>query len=228
MKELNIELHQGDCMDVMAGLPDNSVDMILTDPPYGIKYQSHGRTKSPKFEVLKNDDNDMRFVAYKEMYRILADDSVLVTFASWKNYHKDYAELEKYFDIKNVIVWWKHGGGMGDLKHTLATDYELAIVCHKGKCKLRGKREGSVWECGKVAPSKMVHATQKPVKLMRDLILKYTDEGDTVLDGFMGSGSTGVACVETGRNFVGIELDEKYYGISAERINEAQTATEGE
>lgn len=215
-----IDLKKGDCIELMKELPDESIDLIVTDAPYGVKYQSNYRVKTEKFEVLMNDDNDIRFLAYEEFKRILKDNSVLVAFASWKNMHKDMHELEKLFDIKNVIVWWKHGGGLGDLKHTLLTDYEVAIVCHKGKCKIRGKREGSVWECNKVNPNKMIHPTQKPVDLIKRIIEKFSDEGQVVLDAFMGSGTTGVACMEINRDFIGIELDEKYFEIAKERLNQ--------
>ena len=221
-----IKLMHGDCLELMKGIADKSVDLVLTDPPYGIKYKSNMRTKSLKFEMLANDNNLTRFMVYPEMYRALKDNSVAIVFASWKNYAEDYIELSKYFDIKNVIVWWKHGGGIGDLKHTLLTDYEIAIVCHKGKCKIRGKRCGSVWECNKVNPNKMLHPTQKPEKLLEELIEKYSDSGATVLDCFMGSGSTGVACLNTNRRFIGIELDETYFNIAKERIYATERVTE--
>ena len=112
------------------------------------------------------------------------------------------------------------GGGIGDLKHTLITDYELAIVCHKGKCKLRGKREGSVWSCRKVNPSKMLHATQKPLDLLTHMIEKYTDRNAVVFDPFMGSGSTCVAAVNSGRHYIGFEIDEKYFEIARKRLDE--------
>lgn len=212
------KLYNGDCLELFSSIPDNSVDMVLTYPPYGINYYSNYRVKSDKFDFLKNDNNDSRFLAYKELERVLKPDCVCIVFASWKNYHKDFLELDKLFDIKNVIVWWKHGGGIGDLKHTLVTDYELAIVCHKGKCKIRGKREGSVWECNKVNSNKMIHPTQKPLGIVERLIEKFSDEGDTILDCFMGSGTTGVACVNTNRNFIGIELDKKYFDVAQQRI----------
>ena len=220
MIELN-KIYNEDCVEGMKRIPDGSVDLVLTDPPYGIKYKSNMRTTSPKFEVLANDNNSTRFMVYPEMYRALKDNSVAIVFASWKNYAEDYIELSKYFDIKNVIVWWKHGGGIGDLKHTLLTDYEIAIVCHKGKCKIRGKRCGSVWECNKVNPNKMLHPTQKPEKLLEELIEKYSDSGATVLDCFMGSGTTAIACINTNRNYIGFELDKHYCDIANERIQKA-------
>ena len=171
--------------------------------------------------MLKNDDNDVRLSAYTEFARVLKDDSVCVVFASWKNFAYDFIELRKHFDIKNVIVWWKRGGGLGDLRHSLLTDYEFAIVCHKGKARIRGKRIGSVWECPKLNPNKMVHPTQKPEQLIERLIEKWSDDGDCVFDPFMGSGTTGVACVNTGRRFIGIELDKTYFEIAEQRIKDA-------
>jgi site-specific DNA-methyltransferase (adenine-specific) len=216
---LPVTLWQGDCLELMKDIPDGSVDMILTDPPYGIKYRSNKRIK--QFAVLENDDNNMRLLTYPEFFRILKMNSVCVVFASWKNVANDIIELQKHFNIKNIIVWWKHGSGLGDLKHTLATDYELAIVCHKGKARIRGKRNGSVWEHSKVNPNKMVHPTQKPEDLLERIIEKFSDTGNCVLDAFMGSGSTGVACMNTDRKFIGIEKDNEYFEIAKQRINNA-------
>ena len=213
-------IKQGDCLQLMKDVPCGSVDMILTDPPYGIRYRSNMRVKTDRFDPLENDDNDTRLLAYSEFARILKSDSVAIVFASWKNVTVDIQELQKYFDIKNIIVWFKGGGGIGDLKHTLSTDYELAIVCHKGKCRLRGKREGSVWSCRKVNPSKMLHPTQKPVDLLTHMIEKYTDRNAVVFDPFMGSGSTCVAVANTGRHYIGFELDEKYFEIARKRLQE--------
>lgn len=213
-------IKQGDCLQLMKDVPCGSVDMILTDPPYGIRYRSNMRVKTDRFDPLENDDNDTRLLAYSEFARILKSDSVAIVFASWKNVAVDIQELQKYFDIKNIIVWFKGGGGIGDLKHTLSTDYELAIVCHKGKCRLRGKREGSVWSCRKVTPSKMLHATQKPIDLLARMIEKYTDRNAVVFDPFMGSGSTCVAAVNSGRHYIGFEIDEKYFEIARKRLDE--------
>lgn len=216
-----VNLQRGDCLELMKSIPDNSIDLVVTDPPYGIKYSSNRRTKTEKFDVLKNDDNDVRLLAYSEFARILKNNTVAVVFASWKNAVVDIQELQKHFDIKNIIVWFKGGGGMGDLKHTLSTDYELAIVCHKGKCRIRGKREGSVFQFAKVNPNKIVHPTEKPVDLIEKIISKFTDENAIILDPFAGSGSTGVAAVNMRRRFIGFELDDKYFEIAKQRINDA-------
>ena len=104
-------IYNQDCVEGMKHLPDCSIDLIVTDPPYGIKYQSKSRYKTEKFSMLKNDDNDLRFIAYLEMFRVLKENACCIVFASWKNYAADYIELEKLFSIKNSIVWFKRGGG---------------------------------------------------------------------------------------------------------------------
>ena len=90
----------GDCLELMKGIPDKSIDLIVTDPPYGINYQSNMRVKSDKFDVIKNDDNDLRFLAFQGLERVLKPGCVCIVFASWKNYNKDFSELDKLFDIK--------------------------------------------------------------------------------------------------------------------------------
>src|ERR1700693_5041334 len=118
----------GNSLEILKGLPDSCVDMIATDPPYGIDFQSNMRPKYRQFDKLENDNNSSRLEIYNEFYRILKDNSVAVIFASFKNYAEDYNKLAELFDIKNVIVWDKGGGGIGDLVHSLLTDYDIATV----------------------------------------------------------------------------------------------------
>lgn len=211
---------QGDCLDIMKDIPDKSIDLVLTDPPYGIDYQSNMRVKSKKFDKLENDNNDSRFLAFKEYYRILKDNTVLVSFCSYKNIAVDYLEIQKYFDIRNVVVWWKGGGGIGDLVHSLSTDYELAIVAHKGKKPINGKREGTVWKVNKVPPDQMFHPTEKPYTLLEKFILQFSDKDDIVLDSYSGSGSHLMASQNLKRNFIGIEIDLKYVDIAKQRLRQ--------
>lgn len=223
MKEYLNKIICGDCLEVMKKLPDKCVDLVLTDPPYGINYQSNMRTVSKKFAVLQNDNNEMRFTTYPEIFRVLKDNSVAIIFCSFKNFADDYNELKKLFSIKNAIIWFKGGGGIGDLKHSLLTDYEIAIVAHKGQCRIRGKRDGSVWSHKKVPSGKMVHATEKPVDLFERLLNKFSDVDTTILDPFLGSGTTAVACKQLNRNFIGIEISPEYCKIAEERLKNLQT-----
>mgnify|MGYP004417317877 CR=1 FL=1 len=211
---------QGDCLVEMRKFADKSFDLILTDPPYGIDYQSNMRVRSKRFDKLENDNNGSRLDSYPEMYRVLKDNCVAVIFCSFKNFAEDMTVIEKLFDVKNVVVWDKGGGGIGDLTHSLLTDYELGIVAHKGQCRIRGKRDGSVWREGKVFNMTMQHPTEKPVNLMARFIDKFTDEGATVLDPYMGSGTTLVAAKQLNRNATGIEISEKYCEIAHKRLSQ--------
>jgi site-specific DNA-methyltransferase (adenine-specific) len=215
----NCTLYLGDCLKILPILENISV--VLTDPPYGIDYQSNMRTKTEQFDKLKNDSNDIRLDVYSLLYDNIIDDSVIITFCSFKNYAYDYIYLEKIYKIKNCIIWDKGGGGIGDLEGTLSTDFEMAIVAYKGNRKIFGKRIGSVWNINKVPPGNMVHATEKPTKLIEQLLLTFSDKNDIICDPFMGSGTTGVACQKLNRKFIGIEIDEKYFDIACNRIASA-------
>ena len=214
------QIIQGDCWEIMKGIPDKCVDLVITDPPYGIDYQSNMRVMTKKFDKIANDNNDMRFPVYDEMYRVLKDNTVMIAFCSFKNYADDYKYIEKLFDIKNCIIWFKGGGGIGDLTHSLLTDYEMAIVGHKGQCEIRGKRHGSVWKSNKVNPSSMQHPTEKPQDIIAKMIDSFSDPDQIVLDPFLGSGTTAVAAKQLGRKYIGIEISEKYCKIASDRLRQ--------
>lgn len=103
------KIYNVDCLEFMKTMPDKSVDLVLTDPPYGIQYQSNMRTASKKFDKIENDDGDFRFYCYKQFSRILKDNSVAIIFCSFKNYADDWQCLSQYFDILNAIIWNKEG-----------------------------------------------------------------------------------------------------------------------
>lgn len=203
-----------DCLDVIKKMPENYVDMIVTDPPYGINYQSHWVDYRRK---IKNDNNDFRFKVYDEMKRIMKPDSVICIFCSYKNFAKDYIHLSNIFKIINVLVWYKGQGSMGNLE-TLSTDYELCIVCGIGKPKIRGKRCGSVIRINKVPPVQMKHPTEKPIDLYRFIIRKWSDKKNIVLDCFAGSFVNAIACIEEDRKYICIEQDEEYFKQGQKRI----------
>ena len=203
-----------DCLDVIKKMPENYVDMIVTDTPYGINYQSNWVDYRSK---IKNDNNDFRFKVYDEMKRIMKPDSVICIFCSYKNFAKDYIYLSNIFKIINVLVWYKGQGSMGDLE-TLSTDYELCIVCGIGKPKIRGKRCGSVIRINKVPPEQMKHPTEKPIDLFRFIIRKWSDKNSIILDCFAGSFVNAIACIEEDRKYICIEQDEEYYKQGQKRI----------
>ena len=212
------ELWQGDCLELMKNIPDGSVDLVLTDPPYGIDFQSNFRKN--KFNKIEN-DIAVNAEFLDECKRVLKDTGAFYCFTRWDVYPSWIEQISKRFKVKNCIVWFKRGGGLGDLKKGYIYNHEFIIYCAEKNHRLNGKRRNDVFEFAKDAPSTYVHPTQKPVLLLQEIIERSSNEGDVVLDCFMGSGSTGVACVNTNRRFIGIELDEGYFNIAKKRIEEA-------
>ena len=214
-----IQLHNGDCLELMKNIPDGSVDLVLTDPPYGVDFQSHRRKEV--YAKIKNDKSLEWLDSYfKECSRILKDNTAIYCFCSWHNIDIFKQCFEKYFKSKNVIVWVKNNHGSGDLKASYAPKHEFILYGNKGRRTFYGKRKEDVIFANKTKNKN--HPTEKPVDLLEQFINNSTEKNAIVFDGFMGSGSTGVACVNTNRNFIGIELDKGYFDIAEKRINEAQ------
>lgn len=147
-------------------LNGNRADMVFTDPPYGYNYQSNMRVKSEKFDVLENDDTILDFFP-NLIGRVKGFVMVCTT---WKVLDKWIPLFKQCFDLSNMIIWDKGGGGIGDLKHTFATDYEV-ILCANNGAEIKGKRIGSVWDIAKDGASSYEHPTQKPVELSSMAIL---------------------------------------------------------
>ncbi len=220
-----INLLHGDCLELMKDIPDGSVDLVLTDPPYLIDYHTARRKdKTHDFcTSIQGDTNPGLITQYIEQcYRILKDNTAMYMFCSPDRVDFFKQALERVgFKIKNLIVWVKNNHTAGDLKAQFGKRYELLFLVNKGRKFFNGERLTDVWYFDKVAGSKQVHQNQKPIDLLTRCILKHSNKGDIVFDGFSGSGSTGVACVNTGRKFIGIEIEEKYFNIAKERINSA-------
>lgn len=127
---------------------------------------------------------------------------------------------ERYFTIKNMIVWVKNNWTAGDLKHAFGRQYEICFYANKGQCDIEGKRITDVWQFDRVSGNKQLHQNQKPVELIKQCILKSSKEGDLVFDGFGGSGTTAIACLETNRRYILVEKDPKYHEMAVKRIEE--------
>lgn len=193
-------------------LEGRKAQMVHTDPPYGVGYQSNMRTKSAKFDVLKNDDS---FLDIAPVIDACSDGWVFV-WTSWKVLTKWIDQFESFGYPSNQVIWYKPGGGIGDLKRTFASDYETALVWHRG-AELTGKRIGSVWKVSKDGATEYLHPTQKPVALAEEALDKTTKPGWIILDLFGGSGSTLIACEKTGRHARLMELDPKYCDVIIKR-----------
>lgn len=201
-------------IDAVEKLMDGQkADMVFTDPPYGVSYQSNMRTKSKKFDVLENDDSFLS--EWINVLPVVSQGWVFI-WTTWKVL-KEWIDITSSFsEMTNLVVWDKGGGGIGDLKGTFLTDHEIALVFNRGAV-ITGKRIGSVWSVGKDSSTGYLHPTQKPVDLACMAIENCTKNKDVVLDLFGGSGSTLIACEKTNRKCFMMELDPKYVDVIVAR-----------
>ncbi|MBQ2176242.1 MAG: site-specific DNA-methyltransferase [Alphaproteobacteria bacterium] len=218
IKELENKIINADCLDILKQLPDKCVDLVLTDPPYGMDYQSGWREQ--KYEKIQDDNNlDWLPSFLEELKRVSKDDSIWYVFCSWHNVDKFKQEIEKVKNVKNILIWNKNNFGSGDLFCDYAPKYEMCIFCNENK-KLNGNRIANVLNFAKTKNE--LHPTQKPVDLFGVLIQKGSQENDLVLDCFSGSGTTAIACHNLKRRFICIEKDKDYYEASVKRLADAQ------
>lgn len=198
-----IELYCADCLDVMRDMPDGCVDAVVTDPPYGIGENSNknaSRRQLAKPRDYGNYQWDEK-LSLKHITELLRIGQECVIFGG--NFYANWLPASSSW-----IVWDKDN--TGDF-----ADCELAWTSHKKAVrKFAWRWNGFI----KQQPEKRFHPTQKPLALMRWTVEHYTDDNATVLDPFAGSGTTGVACVQTGRRFIGVEIDPGYYEIAKTRI----------
>lgn len=227
-----INLQQGDCLELMKDIPDGSLDLIVTDPPYKITSRGNGGNSGGMFQkkiVNKGqvfNNNDISIKDYLgEFYRMLKPQAHCYIMTNNKNITEFLMAVKDsdFHFIKN-LVWVKDNKIMGQ---SYMSQFEYIIFLRKGSHK-------KINNCGdsdvlnfpnkklKDENGKTIHDTEKPVGLMKVLIDNSSQPHDLVLDPFMGIGSTGVACVNTNRNFIGMELEEKYFKIAKERINNAK------
>lgn len=218
IKDLENKIINADCMDILKQFPDKCIDLVLTDPPYGMNYQSSWRTD--KYNKIDG-DNDLKWLPAfcEELKRVSKENSIWYIFCSWHKVDVFKQAIEKVKNIKNILIWNKNNFGSGDLLCDFAPKYEMIIFCNDNK-KLNGKRIPNVLNFAKTDNS--LHPTQKPVDLFDCLIDKATQENDLVLDCFSGSGTTAIACHRLKRRFICIEKDVEYYKKSVERLKAVQ------
>jgi site-specific DNA-methyltransferase (adenine-specific) len=239
----NFNLHFGDCLEIMKSIDDNSVDMILCDLPYG--------TTACKWDVVIPfelmwkqyntviKDNSVMVLFGNEPFTSTLITSNLKGFKYRWDWNKkipsgmSYARFRPMQQTEDISVFTKNGdktkyfpqmikrdiaikgGGMKDSQSSFSSGYKALKKTYEYK------NPTTLIEFDKIRRGAL-HPTQKPVDLLEYLIKTYTIENDVVLDNCMGSGSTGIACLNTNRNFIGIEKDEKYFQIATDRINNHQ------
>ncbi len=213
----------GDCLEVMKQIPDKSVDLVLTDPPYNMGYSGRGIVN--KFTTFENDVMDEQAHTdwfnsiLQQLNRVLKDNTSIYIYIDFRNYARIYSIVSKYFSIKNCIVWDKGSIGMG--QH-YRFQHEFIIYAIKGNFKLIiDKRNVSdIWQFNREPATFYQHPTQKPLYAMKKPLKHATIAGNIVLDPFLGSGTTAVACKELGRKYIGIEISPEYCKIANERLRQ--------
>lgn len=245
---MSVKLYLGDCLEVMKQLPDNSIDMVLCDLPYG--------TTSCSWDVI------IPFEPLWEQYhRICKDNAVIALFASqpftsmlvtsnikefrhewiWiKNRGSNFANTvrEPMKEHEEILIFskgkWTYnkqlqertGGGLDRAKYNVSwrtSSDNYRKFDDRENNQIGELRVPSSWQ--KFNTETGLHPTQKPVELCEYLIKTYSNVGDTILDNCMGSGTTGIACLHTDRNFIGIDKEQKYFDIAQRRIKEVKDAT---
>lgn len=184
-----------------------NADMVFCDAPYGYKYESNHQDK---YEMLQNDDKILDFIP--AIWGAMKDNCPVYEFCGWQSLKQwlEYFENTS-LDLKNVIIWKKNNWSMGDLKGAYAGQYEVILYLNKGRVELNGARDTDIWEFDREPPK--MHPTMKPIELIAYALSKSSKKGDVVLDCFGGSGSTLIACEQTGRKCYTCEIDPKYVDV---------------
>ena len=187
-------------------------DMVFTDPPYGYSYESNHQKKHKE---LLNDDKILDFIP--NAYLFSKENVAFYIFCGWQTIKQWIEEVEKSsLTLKNIIIWKKNNWSMGDLKGAYAGQYEVILFAHKGRVNLKNGRGQDIWEFNRVPPKD--HPTMKPVELIEKAINDATSFNETILDLFLGSGSTMVASHQLNRKCYGMELEPKYCQVIIDRM----------
>lgn len=213
----------GDCLEVMQGIPNGVIDAVITDPPYGMGYQSNRRIN--RLDRIENDHKVNDFTWFdgfcEQSMRVMATDSMLYSFCN-EYAMADFRMLmsQHGFSIKRLMVWVKNIHGTGDLEGDYGNMTEFILFGTKGRPKLNGKRSTNVLNFDRVGDLR--HPTEKPVDLLGFLITKSSDPDGIILDPFAGSGSTCKAAKQLGRRYIGIEISPEYCKIAEDRLRQEE------
>ena len=238
----NVVLLKGNCLELMKDIPNESIDLIVTDCPYhivsggctnvkrddepsGIFNRRNAFTQKNAKNGKLFDNNDIEFKEWlPDLFRILKNNSHCYIMINARNLKELQQEAENVgFKFQNILVWRKNNATPN---RYYLNNCEFILMLRKGKARnINNMGTKNVLDIPNIIGKKK-HPTEKPVELMKILIENSSNKNDIVIDPFMGVGATGVACVNTNRNFIGIELDENYFNIAKERIEKVEKGGE--
>ena len=220
-----ITIYHGDSRDVLPSLAAGSVDLFVTDPPYGMAFGGfRGVDANVSADGARQGIRLVRQVLH-EARDVMSAEAHYLLFCHWESWPDFYDAASPFFAIKNALIWYKDRGGMGDTDMEYARDYEVILYGVRGRRAIDGKRDGAVITGYPPVRSQLrEHPTQKPVELLAHLIGKHAPIGGLVPDPFMGSGTTLRAAKDLGRRAIGIEINEDYCKIAVERLRQSVLA----
>ena len=258
-----ITLHNGDCLEIMKQIPDNSIDLTVTSPPYDNLRTYNGNIDQWCFEKFK--------LIAKELHRVtkvggvivwIVNDATINGSETGTSFRQALFFKECGFNIHDTMIWQKISPFSHKNRYIACFEYMFVfskgipkttnIICdRKNKWagtavhgtqrltadgelqEINGLKVGrkikefgaryNIWDMPGDKNNKTGHPAVFPLALVQDHIITWSNEGDTILDPFMGSGTTGIACLNTGREFIGIELDEQYFKIATDRVDKAKS-----
>jgi len=216
-----IVIYHGDCLDVLSRLEPETFDAIVTDPPYGIDYQSAWRTDKAEWKPkIRNDKAPFIWWLYHG-WRVVREGGCVLCFCRWDTQDVFKVALDAAgFTTRSQVIWDRIDHGMGDLKGAYAPQHDVIWFATKGAFDFHGARPKSIVRAARLSGEALQHPNEKPVSLMVTLVRDVADAGDVVLDPMMGSGTTLVAAKAIGRRAVGIEADERYCELAAKRLSQ--------
>ena len=225
----NITLLHGDCLELLKNIPDKSIDLIITDPPYNFTksggYYSGGGAFGNKNREYHNELAEKNLVGnfntdvLHEFVRVMKKINLYI----WCNKEQIKFYLDFFAKYNMELLTWHKTNPVPTCHNKYLSDTEYLLFFREKGVKIYGsyetKRKYYVTPVNKADKKLYRHPAIKPLHIIENLIINSSKQGDIVLDCFMGSGTTGVDCKNTGRHFIGIELDENYFNIAKERIN---------
>ena len=233
IKTRNYTVVNGDCLDSLGQIPDNSIDLILTDPPYNIAQYSTGNINLPGRSVFNNDLAEWDLIPIDpfdllpDFKRIIKPDGNIFVFTSYNLIGKWHEAFDREFDTFQLFIWHKTNPAPKIFKNGFLNSCEMiACMWNKGhKWNFSNQRDmHNFFEspiCMKPERlSEPKHPSQKPVRLLEHIVSIASNENDIVFDPFMGVGSTGVAALRNKRRFIGIEIEKNYFDAAEMRIRD--------
>lgn len=229
----------GDSKEIIKRIPDNSIDFILTDPPYNLGQHSTGNIPLPGRSAMNNDVAEWDLIDFKpeewadEFIRILKPTGNLFIFTSYNQIGRWYNCLDRKFDTSNFMIWHKTNPAPKIFKAGFLNSCEMIFTCwnkkHTWNFISQAEMHNFVESPICMRPERLSdpkHPTQKPISILKKMIEIASNEDDIIFDPFMGVGSIGVAALELERRFIGIELDENYFNAAKKRIDSILQTTE--